>query len=100
MPRTSSTSRPAAGPLADAVDTGSREHYSDAALYDYEYRRRRADVTFYRELARRRLTAGAAILELGAGSGRVTIPLARDGFHVTAVDRSPEMLARLRARVA
>ena len=33
-------------PLADLVDTGSREHYSDAALYDYEYRRRRADVTF------------------------------------------------------
>ncbi|HMG53875.1 MAG TPA: hypothetical protein VK601_10340, partial [Kofleriaceae bacterium] len=36
------------------VDAGSREHYADAALYDYEYRRRRSDVTFYRELARRR----------------------------------------------
>src|SRR5580698_5708809 len=98
-------SRPGGGKLPadlveDLVDAGSREHYADAALYDYEYRRRRADVTFYRELARRRLPAGAAILELGAGSGRVAIPLARDGFHVTAVDRSPAMLDRLRARIA
>ena len=82
------------------VDSGSREHYEDAALYDHEYRRRRADVTFYRELARRRLGAGGRILELGAGSGRVTVPLARDGHEVVAVDRSPAMLARLRARIA
>jgi SAM-dependent methyltransferase len=81
----------------DLVDAGSREHYADAALYDYEYRRRRADVTFYRELAKRR---GGPILDLGAGSGRVTIALARDGHDVTAVDRSPGMLAKLRERVA
>jgi SAM-dependent methyltransferase len=84
--------------VEDLVDAGSREHYVDPALYDYEYRRRRADVTFYRELARRR--DAARILELGAGSGRVTVPLARDGRRVVAVDRSPEMLARLRARIA
>jgi SAM-dependent methyltransferase len=93
------------GPLSDVlvedlVDAGSREHYADAALYDYEYRRRRADVTFYRDLARRRLdTGGGPILELGAGSGRVTIALARAGYEVVAVDRSDGMLARLRARV-
>lgn len=86
--------------LPNIVDSGSREHYEDAALYDHEYRRRRADVTFYRELARRRLGAGGRVLELGAGSGRVTVPLARDGHEVVAVDRSPAMLARLRARVA
>src|SRR3954447_11570114 len=69
----------------DLVDAGSREHYADAALYDYEYRRRRADVTFYRELAKQRLSksglsksGGGPILELGAGSGRVTVALARD----------------------
>lgn len=83
----------------DLVETGSREHYEDAALYDYEYRRRRADVTFYRELARRRLGGPGRILELGCGSGRVTIPLARDGHEVVAVDRSAPMLDRLRARV-
>ncbi len=84
--------------IAELIDTGSREHYADAALYDYEYRRRRADVTFYRELATRRLHGPGRILELGAGSGRVTIPLARDGHEVVAIDQSKAMLARLRSR--
>jgi len=84
--------------VEDLVDAGSREHYADAALYDYEYRRRRADVTFYRELARRR--GADRILELGAGSGRVTVPLARDGRHVVALDQSAAMLGRLGDRVA
>jgi SAM-dependent methyltransferase len=83
---------------AELIDSGSREHYADAALYDYEYRRRRADVTFYRELATKRLGGPGRVLELGAGSGRVTIPLARDGHTVVAVDQSKAMLARLRSR--
>ncbi len=84
--------------IDELVDAGSREHYADAALYDYEYRRRRADVTFYRELATKRFGGPGRILELGAGSGRVTIPLARDGHEVVAVDQSRAMLARLRSR--
>ncbi|MGW1158665.1 class I SAM-dependent methyltransferase [Streptomyces sp. NPDC002519] len=40
--------------------------------------------------------AGAHILELGCGVGRVTHPLLERGFRVTAVDESPEMLARVR----
>ena len=84
--------------VEDLVDAGSREHYADAALYDYEYRRRRADVTFYRELARRR--GADRILELGAGTGRITVPLARDGRHVVALDQSTAMLARLGERAA
>jgi SAM-dependent methyltransferase len=83
----------------DLIDAGSREHYLDAALYDYEYRRRRADVAFYRDLAKRRLGSGGRILELGAGTGRLTIPLARDGHRVVALDRAPAMLDRLRRRV-
>lgn len=39
---------------------------------------------------------GADILELGCGVGRVTHPLLERGFTVTAVDESPEMLARVR----
>ena len=85
--------------VGDLVDAGSREHYSDAALYDYEYRRRRADVTFYREFAKQRLGGPGRSLELGAGSGRVTVPLARDGHRVVAIDQSKAMLAKLRARV-
>jgi SAM-dependent methyltransferase len=82
------------------VDAGSREHYEDAELYDHEYRRRRADVAFYRRLARDVLGGTGRILELGCGSGRLTLPLARDGHHVTAVDASAPMLARLLARLA
>ncbi|MFJ9446958.1 class I SAM-dependent methyltransferase [Kitasatospora sp. NPDC101235] len=38
---------------------------------------------------------GASILELGCGVGRMTHPLTDRGFTVTAVDESPEMLARV-----
>ncbi|MGW3951773.1 class I SAM-dependent methyltransferase [Streptomyces sp. NPDC004752] len=40
--------------------------------------------------------AGASILELGSGVGRVTHPLLERGFTVTAVDESAEMLERVR----
>ncbi|MFI0236785.1 class I SAM-dependent methyltransferase [Streptomyces sp. NPDC016845] len=40
--------------------------------------------------------AGATLLELGCGVGRVTHPLVERGFRVTAVDESPEMLERVR----
>jgi SAM-dependent methyltransferase len=40
--------------------------------------------------------AGAAILELGCGAGRVTGPLVALGHPVVAVDESPEMLAHVR----
>ncbi|MBZ0237717.1 MAG: hypothetical protein K8M05_35710, partial [Deltaproteobacteria bacterium] len=44
-----------------AVDLGAREHYADAALYDYEYRRRRADVQWYRDLARGACSSSGAV---------------------------------------
>ncbi|MFB7498058.1 class I SAM-dependent methyltransferase [Streptomyces sp. NPDC056161] len=40
--------------------------------------------------------AGAHILELGCGVGRMTHPLMERGFTVTAVDESTEMLERVR----
>nr|WP_211278960.1 class I SAM-dependent methyltransferase [Streptomyces longwoodensis] len=40
--------------------------------------------------------AGAHILELGSGAGRVTHALLERGFTVTAVDESPQMLERVR----
>ncbi|MGP4042841.1 class I SAM-dependent methyltransferase [Streptomyces sp. 2A115] len=40
--------------------------------------------------------AGAHILELGCGVGRMTHPLLERGFTVTAVDESVEMLERVR----
>lgn len=81
------------------VDLGAREHYEDAALYDYEYRRRRQDVTFYRQLAREVGGESTRVLELACGSGRLTTALARDGHEVVGMDLSDAMLARAAARL-
>lgn len=43
--------------------------------------------------------AGDPVLELGCGTGRVLLNLARRGHAVTGLDNSPAMLARLRARL-
>lgn len=43
---------------------------------------------------------GAGVLELGVGTGRLAIPLARAGMSVTGMDSSPEMLAALAAKCA
>ncbi|MDZ4370642.1 MAG: class I SAM-dependent methyltransferase [Phenylobacterium sp.] len=43
---------------------------------------------------------GGSILELGAGSGRLTCDLASRGFWVTGVDIAPAMLAQAEARRA
>jgi SAM-dependent methyltransferase len=45
-----------------------------------------------------RLAAGGATLELGVGTGRLAIPLARRGVEVVGVDNSQEMLDQLIAK--
>ncbi len=50
---------------------------------------------FYREEARR---AGGAVLDLACGTGRLTLPLARDGHEVLGLDASPRMLAAARRK--
>ena len=45
------------------------------------------------------LEAGMRVLDVAAGSGAVSIPAARRGAEVLAVDVSPEMVGHLRARV-
>ena len=46
-------------------------------------------------LVERYVPKGASVLELGCGVGRVTRALLDHGYHVTAVDNSPEMLAHV-----
>jgi SAM-dependent methyltransferase len=48
------------------------------------------------EIVHAAVPAGASVLELGAGAGRVTHPLVALGHPVVAVDESAEMLARIR----
>jgi ubiquinone/menaquinone biosynthesis C-methylase UbiE len=47
----------------------------------------------------RRAVGRAPILELGCGTGRVAIPVAKTGATVIGIDRSESMLARGRTRV-
>jgi SAM-dependent methyltransferase len=88
-----------------ALEAGSSEHYADPLLYDHEYRRRRDDVRWYRALARQLACEAAErrrplrVLELGCGTGRLLVPLVRDGHLVVGVDRSPAMLTRCAQRL-
>ena len=86
-----------------ALARGTEDMYRDPTLYDFEFRDRTRDVRWYRRFARDvadRSDPTGPILELGAGSGRVTLPLARDGHHVIALDRMAPMLERLSERLA
>jgi SAM-dependent methyltransferase len=68
------------------------------ALYDaVPIYQSRADVPFYLAAADR--VAGGRVLELGCGTGRVLLPLARAGYAVTGIDASPAMLARCRSKL-
>lgn len=56
-----------------------------------------ADLPLWRALAGR---AGGPVLDVGAGTGRVALDLARRGHEVLALDAEEELLAALRARAA
>jgi SAM-dependent methyltransferase len=62
-----------------------------AALYDLDVRFDDPAIDWFRGLAR---MTGGPVLELGVGTGRVAIPIAKDGHEVVGIDRSPGMLAR------
>ena len=75
-----------------------------AAYYDWENAQTvgRRDIAFWSAFAK--VSAGPAgdrgtVLELGCGTGRVAIPVARSGATVIGIDRSESMLARARMRV-
>jgi ubiquinone/menaquinone biosynthesis C-methylase UbiE len=70
-----------------------------APFYDWENAQTlgRRDVPFWQRLASQ---ARGAVMELGCGTGRVSIPLARAGIRLVGVDRSEPMLARARQRIA
>jgi SAM-dependent methyltransferase len=57
----------------------------------------RTDIDFYVDVARR---TGGPVLELGCGTGRVLLPIARAGIRIDGVDGSKLMLDRCRDRLA
>lgn len=81
--------------------SGSRpRHPSSVVWHDLECGSYTADLPLWRELAAAAASGAAtdAVLDIGAGTGRVTLELARSGHHVSALDLDGELLQALRER--
>ena len=78
------------------IDHDNLEEYADPVDYD---RQDSSDtgVAFYAALAQE---TGGPVLEIACGTGRVAIPIARQGFAVTGLDVVPGMLQRARSKAA
>jgi ubiquinone/menaquinone biosynthesis C-methylase UbiE len=68
-----------------------------APFYDWENARTlgRADIPFWRRLA---IESRGQVLELGCGTGRISVPLACAGAAMVGIDRSAPMLERAAQR--
>jgi len=75
--------------------TGSEAHYENGRYYDQAYRRRRHDVRFYTDLA---VESGGPVLELGVGTGRVALAIAKAGIDVVGIEPMAPMLEQARQR--
>src|SRR4029077_12470948 len=74
--------------MSDALyDSFIADYYDESPIV----RGRLQDATFYRDAAR---DFGDPILELGCGTGRITMALAEAGKRVTGLDISERMLER------
>jgi len=70
--------------------------YRSAAKF-YDLFGKKNDLEFYKELA---LQSGKKALELGVGTARVAIPLAKVGIRVVGIDNSDFMLKEARRKLA
>jgi len=68
---------------------------NDVLWHDIECGGYALDLPLWRELAGRE---GSPVLDIGAGTGRVALDLARRGHEIVALDRSAELLEALRER--
>jgi SAM-dependent methyltransferase len=81
---------------------GKRHHKTIAEIYDqhssefYDYHAKRGDVEFYVDFA---TESRGVVLEIGCGTGRLLIPTARAGVHITGLDNSEDMLAICRRKL-
>ncbi len=67
-----------------------------ADVYDSVYAYVREDIPFYVDRAR---ASGSPVLELGCGTGRVTLPIAEAGVNIVGIDISTSMLGVARQKV-
>jgi SAM-dependent methyltransferase len=90
-------SRSPGGPSLSAEDRdrGAQRLPTKVIWHDLECGSYRADLTLWRKLAG---ISPGAVLDIGAGTGRVTLDLARAPRQVTALDLDPDLLDALRER--
>ncbi len=84
------------GPMSYSFDNVAVEHYDRTRAVSPELLTRALDAVqkqFPPETYGR-------VFEPGIGTGRIAIPMARRGYHITGVDISPRMMAVLRAKLA
>jgi ubiquinone/menaquinone biosynthesis C-methylase UbiE len=97
MKRRAAPATPKSRPPNPTAKRSAREGWQGwdtyAPFYDWENAQTlgRRDVPFWRRVAS---TAGGPVLELGCGTGRVSLPLARAGVELVGIDRSAPMLER------
>ncbi len=83
-----------AAPGGEADEAGGAFGF-EAIWHDVECGAYAADLPLWAELAHE---SKGSVLELGAGTGRVSLALAAERIDVTALERSPALLAALRER--
>ena len=71
-----------------------------AELYDLTVPDWDGEINFYSEFARDAKSRGQSILEVGCGTGRVTLQLAQEGAKIVGVDLDDEMLKIARSKSA
>jgi SAM-dependent methyltransferase len=78
--------------VVNASSTGGASRSRDVVWHELECGYYDADLALWLELAAR---AGGAVLDIGAGTGRVARVLARAGYSVTALEREAPLLRAL-----
>ncbi len=71
------------------------EEYTNPEIYDQENADFEPDGEFYLAYARQ---IGGVVLELGCGTGRITIPMAQQGIDITGLDITPQMIERAKSK--
>jgi 2-polyprenyl-3-methyl-5-hydroxy-6-metoxy-1,4-benzoquinol methylase len=69
--------------------------YHGGVVYDIANTRWTGDIDFYVNQASK---TGNPVLELGCGTGRITIPVAKAGVEITGLDLEESMLAQARKK--